>query len=78
MQLFVQLRCILRGVVYLGGDEGWRNDLQVRLVGGPVPHEGRLEIYHDGKWGTVCSDDFSEKAASLACRHLYPGFVALL
>ena len=27
----------------------------LRLVGGDAPYEGRLEIYIDGSWGTICS-----------------------
>lgn len=42
----------------------------MRLVGGTLPREGRLEIYHDGKWGTICDDFWDDKDASVACRHL--------
>ena len=46
-----------------------------RLVGGPNGREGRLEVYHDGQWGTVCDDEFDNIDAKIACRALGFGFV---
>jgi len=41
----------------------------VRLVGGPYPYnEGRLEVYYNRSWGTVCDDGFTDVEASVACR----------
>ena len=36
--------------------------------------KGRLEIYHDGEWGTICYDSwYSGNASSVACRQLLLG-----
>jgi len=42
----------------------------VRLVGGEHERVGRLEVYHDGVWGTVCDDYFNNVAARVACNSL--------
>ena len=45
----------------------------LRLMGGKVAHEGRLEIRYDGQWGTICDDYWTDVEADVACRALgYP------
>ena len=44
---------------------------------GSLPSEGRLEVFHSGEWGTVCSNSFTIVEAHVACHHLgYSGAVA--
>uniref|UniRef100_A0A646QGM2 protein-lysine 6-oxidase n=1 Tax=Hemiscolopendra marginata TaxID=943146 RepID=A0A646QGM2_9MYRI len=46
------------------------NDGHLRLVGGRTSNEGNVEIFHLGKWGSVCDDEWDIREAHVACRQL--------
>ena len=51
----------------------------IRLMGGKHPWEGRIEIYYNSQWGTICDRGWDMNDANVACRSLgYPGASAAL
>ena len=44
--------------------------LSVRLVGGDLPFEGRVEVQQGNRWGTICDDHWTMKEAHAACQSL--------
>ena len=56
--------------------EGY-GDGNVRLVDGTTTREGRVEIWYNSQWNTVCDDYWDINDAHVVCRQLgYEGAVA--
>ena len=42
----------------------------MRLVNQYYPYEGRVEIFINGEWGTICEDNIADETGIVICRVL--------
>ena len=42
----------------------------IRLQRGNYSNEGRVEVYCNGQWGTICDDGFNRADARTICKQL--------
>uniref|UniRef100_A0A3Q4HXQ3 Soluble scavenger receptor cysteine-rich domain-containing protein SSC5D n=1 Tax=Neolamprologus brichardi TaxID=32507 RepID=A0A3Q4HXQ3_NEOBR len=45
----------------------------VRLINGSDACSGRVEVFHDGRWGKLCSNNWGLKEATVICKELNCG-----
>ena len=66
------LRCECGGITLRSTNADTPNAvlLIVRLAGSSLSYQGRLEVFHNGVWGTVCDDFFTDVDARVACYSL--------
>ena len=43
---------------------------EVRLMGGAFETEGRVEVCHNGIWGSICSTGFDATDAHVVCKEV--------
>ncbi|XP_030053584.1 CD5 antigen-like [Microcaecilia unicolor] len=47
-----------------------RDPFKLRLSEGPHACAGRLEVFHEAQWGTVCNDHWQQKNTEVVCQEL--------
>ena len=51
-------------------EDGICENGDVRLMNGTVENEGRVELCFNGRWGTICDDDWDNEDAEVVCTQM--------
>ena len=51
-------------------DPGSCEEGAVRLANGIIEQEGRVEVCHDGVWGSICDEGWDKTDAHIVCQQL--------
>ena len=63
--------CSLQIILYFVGNNG-----DIQLIGGSTSRQGRVEIWYNSQWNTVCDDSWDLNDANVVCQQLgYRGAV---
>ncbi|XP_077333545.1 macrophage scavenger receptor types I and II [Lithobates pipiens] len=47
-----------------------KSEPTVRLSDGFEPHKGRVEVFYNGQWGTICDDEWDNNDGKVVCKML--------
>ena len=71
--------CIMYVCIFEDSTRIWNSNPfsgMVRLQGGNYVNQGRVEVFCNGQWGTICRDGFGTFDATTVCKQLgYSGYV---
>lgn len=74
LEMFSATVIFISLIVLTGANQDLDGAMRLRLTNGTTPCSGRLEIWHNGTWGTVCRKGWGLEEEEVVCRHLGCGF----